>query len=545
MRPLDKIRNRLSAVKENQDGGYIARCPVTDSHKNGDKTPSLSVSEGEGGKVLLHCFAGCSYESIVRALGMETKDLFPEEEQRERRCSLDALAGARRIEAAKLKEFGLYDAQEGVGVPYYAADRTLMFLKTRTRVNGPKHYICTPGAKLDLYGLWRIPAEEKRDSIVIVEGESDCWTLWSQGFPAIGVPGSTNLKPLRNEEPLRGFKRIFIARERDEAGSKFAIAVKEMLEERGQKAFVLDLDAKDVSELYMRNPPEFKAKFIEACKNAMKDPTANGGMRSWELMEFLRAEHEPVKYMIEQVLPTGLVLFYGPGKMGKSRLMTDFYLSVIYGGGALGKYAADPAGGLYMDWEDREWNAKERITAIKGELGAPPNSSHLWFGEPVSMDDNALLLRVEKHLDEFPDTRLVIIDTLDNVWPSRSARKFGNARDAEAEALRKLRSFAHRYGLCLVAMHHPSKHEGVDDLSDAAGTTAFISVPDAILKLKRERGKRAGVLTVTGRGIREQTINIVMDDAGVWCLEGHETALPPIGSGGDDSWIYGSDDLPM
>ena len=50
----------------------MARCPAHD-----DRGPSLSISEGDQGSVLIHCFAGCSAEAIVNAVGLELRDLFP------------------------------------------------------------------------------------------------------------------------------------------------------------------------------------------------------------------------------------------------------------------------------------------------------------------------------------------------------------------------------------------------------------------------------------------------------------------------------------
>lgn len=41
------------------------RCPAHD-----DKNASLSISAGRNGEVLLHCFAGCSFESIMDAIGL-------------------------------------------------------------------------------------------------------------------------------------------------------------------------------------------------------------------------------------------------------------------------------------------------------------------------------------------------------------------------------------------------------------------------------------------------------------------------------------------
>ena len=55
-----------------QGDGYLARCPAHD-----DREPSLSIGEGEDGRVLLHCWAGCETRDIVAALGLNWSDLFP------------------------------------------------------------------------------------------------------------------------------------------------------------------------------------------------------------------------------------------------------------------------------------------------------------------------------------------------------------------------------------------------------------------------------------------------------------------------------------
>lgn len=55
--------------------GWLAHCP---SHN--DRKPSLSVRVS-GGRILIHCFAGCSTERILEALGMQWGDLFEEGEE--------------------------------------------------------------------------------------------------------------------------------------------------------------------------------------------------------------------------------------------------------------------------------------------------------------------------------------------------------------------------------------------------------------------------------------------------------------------------------
>ena len=66
---MDKVKGR--------NGSWTARCPAHD-----DKGPSLAVREGEDGRVLLHCFAGCQTANVLGAIGMDMTDLFPPDEKR-------------------------------------------------------------------------------------------------------------------------------------------------------------------------------------------------------------------------------------------------------------------------------------------------------------------------------------------------------------------------------------------------------------------------------------------------------------------------------
>ena len=69
--PLNNILTRLD-VKMQTGNGFQACCPV-----HADRRPSLSLRETVDGKVLIHCFAGCTVEEIVAALGLQLRDLFP------------------------------------------------------------------------------------------------------------------------------------------------------------------------------------------------------------------------------------------------------------------------------------------------------------------------------------------------------------------------------------------------------------------------------------------------------------------------------------
>lgn len=51
---------------------WVARCPAHE-----DRSPSLSITEGRDGRVLVHCFGGCRPEAILEAIGLTFADLRP------------------------------------------------------------------------------------------------------------------------------------------------------------------------------------------------------------------------------------------------------------------------------------------------------------------------------------------------------------------------------------------------------------------------------------------------------------------------------------
>ncbi len=64
--------DHLQKVRRTGPGRWVACCPAHD-----DKSPSLAIREAEDGRLLVHCFSGCSVQEVVTALGLELSDLFP------------------------------------------------------------------------------------------------------------------------------------------------------------------------------------------------------------------------------------------------------------------------------------------------------------------------------------------------------------------------------------------------------------------------------------------------------------------------------------
>ncbi len=94
---ISSFLDRLESVRR-CGSGWTALCPAHD-----DRRPSLSIAEGADGRILVFCFAGCSLQEIVRALGLRVHDLFPNS-SRPRREWRAALAARRQENLKKRRE---------------------------------------------------------------------------------------------------------------------------------------------------------------------------------------------------------------------------------------------------------------------------------------------------------------------------------------------------------------------------------------------------------------------------------------------------------
>lgn len=66
----EQVAEHLDARRTGR-GKWQARCPAHD-----DRSPSLSIAEGEGGRVLVRCWAGCDTRDVLSAAGLRWVDLY-------------------------------------------------------------------------------------------------------------------------------------------------------------------------------------------------------------------------------------------------------------------------------------------------------------------------------------------------------------------------------------------------------------------------------------------------------------------------------------
>jgi hypothetical protein len=123
--------SRLDAIRPTGALRWIGRCPAHD-----DRRPSLSVRELDDGRILVHCFAGCSVPAILDAVGLDFDALFPdrsiEHGRRESRpfSTLDAL----RCVAFEATLSAVAASNLAQGIPLSRADR-LRLVRAAGRIN--------------------------------------------------------------------------------------------------------------------------------------------------------------------------------------------------------------------------------------------------------------------------------------------------------------------------------------------------------------------------------------------------------------------------
>jgi len=126
----EKFIEALDGVRKGSQS-WMALCP---SHN--DTSPSLSISAGTDGRILVHCFAGCSIQEICDALGLQVRDLFPtqsanprvirdarrkRELDRDKRRRKSAYQGV-RIDLLRESE-GLIQAARGIDISAWDPER--------------------------------------------------------------------------------------------------------------------------------------------------------------------------------------------------------------------------------------------------------------------------------------------------------------------------------------------------------------------------------------------------------------------------------------
>lgn len=225
--PVARVLSRVHAKANGR--GWMARCPAHD-----DRTPSLAIAQGDDGRVLLKCHAGCSHQAIVAALGIEERELFPPTEAaatpsrppRPPREFDSAKAAADAYRATLGKESARWTYRDAQGEPIGLVlrwDREDGSKTIRPAWRFGERWRLTYPDTRPLYGLDRLAAAPS-DRVFVVEGEKSAEVLWTLGLPATTSPAGAKAAERADWSPLAG-RRAVVLPDADDPGRGYAAAV--------------------------------------------------------------------------------------------------------------------------------------------------------------------------------------------------------------------------------------------------------------------------------------------------------------------------------
>jgi DNA primase len=125
-----------------------------------------------------------------------------------------------------------------------------------SEVRCPK-YLGSDGVETRMYNLQSVTAPT--DFIFLTEGELDAATLFSCGWPAVGVPGANAWKP-HYGRILAGFSRVVLVADGDDAGRKLAAKVQSAM--RSSCHVMVAPPGHDINSLYVERGKDGLAAFI-------------------------------------------------------------------------------------------------------------------------------------------------------------------------------------------------------------------------------------------------------------------------------------------
>jgi hypothetical protein len=250
MTPVRKLLERLPGAKQS-GGNWSARCPAHD-----DRMASLSIGEGDDGRALVRCHAGCDAERIVTALGLTLRDLMPERDAPPTAHKPQHEGPTFPTASAAVEELERRHGKRSKHWTYHDADHRPTGLVVRWNLPGGKKDIRPVarhgdgwriGAMPEPRPLYGLPGVLKANRVIVCEGEKAADAARGIGFAATTSAGGSQAAGKTDWTPLAG-KEVWILPDYDPPGRKYAEAAAATLRTLNPPAVVKIIDLPGLPE---------------------------------------------------------------------------------------------------------------------------------------------------------------------------------------------------------------------------------------------------------------------------------------------------------
>jgi hypothetical protein len=459
---LTDLTGQLAGVKKVGDQQWQARCPAHD-----DSNPSLSVSIGGDGTILLKCHAGCTLKDICRALKIEVKDLFPKKK-------------------ATGEPAVVYDYQDEFGRVLFQVCR---FPGKRFRQrcsNGNGGYTWNlNGVRRVLYHLPELTAATPNKYVFVVEGEKDADRLTKLGLLATCNSGGAGKWRADYNRYLSG-RSVVILPDNDDPGRSHAQQVARALANVAKEIRIVSLDdlpvGGDVSDWFETdgNLDQLMLRVKQAA------PLGQLQLSKPIIKRLVDVRTRKVERLWPNKIPSGkLTLLVGDPCLGKS-FLTLYIASRVTNGLCWPDLPDEPTpkGSVVIlsAEDDLSDTVVPRLSAHDADL------NRITAIEGVTRQDRKFhfnlvrdLPALEQAVDETEGVRLIVIDPITAYLGATDSHKNAEVRGV----LAPLSQLAAKRGVAVLGVSHLRKGEG-KALYRVLGSLAFVAAARALWMVSRD-----------------------------------------------------------
>lgn len=219
----------------------------------------------------------------------------------------------------------------------------------------------------------------------------------------------------------------------------------------------------------------------------------------------MNTDYPPLSFSIEKLLPQGIFILAGSGKIGKSWLALDMCVAVSTGG-RLWDFCATHGDVLYLALEDTHPRLQNRLQLIQEE-NINTNKLHLAISS-LGISDG-LITQMKEFLITNPHTKLIVIDTLERI---RNTDQDKSMYACDYRDMTALREITNAHAVTLLLVHHTRKMYDPDPLNTLSGSTGLVGAVDGVWVLEKEkRTGDKGKLTIANRDTEGYCFSVLFD----------------------------------
>lgn len=171
--------------------------------------------------------------------------------------------------------------------------------------------------------------------------------------------------------------------------------------------------------------------------------------------------------IVENLLHSGVSMIAGMPKVGKTWFCLSLSLAVATGTDII-EFKTNKSEVLYLSFESKAGQIQQRL---KKMLQGEPMPNGIHFYTDIKTLDNGLLDFLQNTLNKYPKIKLIIVDTLQFIRSSKSGG--GTLYQKEYKEMSKLKAFADKNNVCILAVHHLKNTPSKDVFAKMYGSNRY------------------------------------------------------------------------